>query len=100
MDILAVGVLGMGAAGAAWATVFAQTITAVLVVIRLCRLDPSYALRPLHMKPDKIILRDVVAISIPCGLQSSMYNISNLLVQIKINAFGTVAMAGTRPMGR
>lgn len=100
MDILAVGVLGMGAAGAAWATVFAQTITAVLVVIRLTKLDPSYALRPLHMKPDKITLWDVVRISVPCGLQSSMYNISNLLVQIKINAFGTVAMAGTTAYGK
>ena len=100
MDILAVGVLGMGAAGAAWATVFAQTITAVLVVIRLTKLDPSYALRPLHIKPDKVTLWDVVRISVPCGLQSSMYNISNLLVQIKINAFGTVAMAGTTAYGK
>lgn len=94
MDLLAVGVLKMGVAGAAWATIIAQAITAVLVIIRLCRLNPEYALRPLHMKPDKLTLWDVVRVSIPCGLQSSMYNISNLLVQIKINAFGTVAMAG------
>lgn len=94
MDLLAVGVLKMGVAGAAWATIIAQAITAVLVIIRLCRLNPEYALRPLHMKPDMLTLWDVVRVSIPCGLQSSMYNISNLLVQIKINAFGTVAMAG------
>lgn len=94
MDIVAVAWLGMGVAGAAWATVLAQTITAVLVVIRLCRLNPDYALRPLRMKPDSLILRDLAAISVPCGLQSSMYNISNLLVQIKINSFGTIAMAG------
>lgn len=95
LDLLAVGVLDMGVAGAAWATVIAQAVTAVLVVIRLCRLDPAYALRPLHMKADRIILWDVVRISLPCGIQSSMYNISNLLVQIKINSFGTIAMAGT-----
>lgn len=100
MDIVAVAWLGMGVAGAAWATVLAQTITAVLVVIRLCRLNPDYALRPLHMKPDRVILRDVVAISVPCGLQSSMYNISNFLVQIKINSFGTVAMAGVTAYGK
>ena len=94
MDIVAVAWLGMGVAGAAWATVLAQPITAVLVVIRLCRLNPDYALRPLRMKPDSLILRDLAAISVPCGLQSSMYNISNLLVQIKINSFGTIAMAG------
>lgn len=99
-DLLAVGVLDMGVAGAAWATVIAQAVTAVLVVIRLCRLDPAYALRPLHMKPDRIILWDVVRISFPCGLQSSMYNISNLLVQIKINSFGTIAMAGTTAYGK
>lgn len=94
MDLLAVAVLDMGVAGAAWATVLAQGITAVLVVIRLCRLNPAYALRPLHMKPDKLTLWDVIRVSLPCGLQSSMYNISNLIVQIKINSFGTVAMAG------
>ena len=100
MDIVAVAWLGMGVAGAAWATVLAQSITAVLVLIRLCRLNPDYALRPLHMKPDRVVLRDVIAISVPCGLQSSMYNISNLLVQIKVNTFGTIAMAGVTAYGK
>ena len=100
MDILAVAILDMGVAGAAWATVVAQTITAVLVVIRLCRLNPEYAFRPLHITPDKLMTWDIVRISVPCGLQSSMYNISNLLVQIKINSFGTVAMAGITAYGK
>lgn len=100
MDLLAVGVLNMGVAGAAWATVFAQTITAILVVIRLCRLNPEYAFKPLHIKPDRLTVWDVVRISVPCGLQSAMYNISNLLVQIKINSFGTAAMAGTTAYGK
>lgn len=100
MDLLAVAVLDMGVAGAAWATVFAQAITAVLVVIRLCRLNPDYAFRPLNIRPDRLTVWDVVRISVPCGLQSAMYNISNLLVQIKINSFGTAAMAGITAYGK
>lgn len=100
MDVVAVAWLDMGVAGAAWATVLAQGITAVLVVLRLCRLDADYALRPLHMRPDGVTTWDVVRISVPCGLQSAMYNISNLLVQIKINSFGMIAMAGLTAYGK
>lgn len=100
MDVVAVAWLDMGVAGAAWATVLAQGITAVLVVLRLCRLDADYAFRPLHMRPDGVTTWDVVRISVPCGLQSAMYNISNLLVQIKINSFGMIAMAGLTAYGK
>lgn len=94
LDLLFVAVFGMGAAGAALATVLAQLVSAVLIVLRLTRLREDYRLRPLKMKPDKLSCWDITRISVPCGLQSSMFNISNLLVQAKINSFGSVAMAG------
>ncbi len=94
LDVFMVAVLHWGAAGAAIATVAAQAISAVLVVARLTKLDPAYRFDLLHMRPEGLALWDVVRISIPCGLQGSMYNISNILVQSSINGFGAVAVAG------
>lgn len=94
LDLLLVAVFDMGVAGAAIATVAAQLVSAVLTVIRLTKLDARYRFRPLHMELNALTMWDIIRISVPCGLQSSMFNIANLLVQAKINSFGTAAMAG------
>lgn len=94
LDLLFVAVFNMGVAGAAIATVIAQLVSAVLVVRRLMMLDERYRFHPLHITLDKLTLWDLTRISVPCGLQSSMFNIANLLVQAYINSFGSVTMAG------
>lgn len=94
LDLLFVAIFGWGVSGAALATVLAQLVSAVLTVRRLMKLDERYRFRPLHWDIRKLTLWDLTRISVPCGLQSSMFNISNLLVQARINAFGSVAMAG------
>lgn len=94
LDLLLVAVFDMGVAGAAIATVAAQLVSAVLTVIRLTKLDARYCFRPLRMELNALTMWDIIRISVPCGLQSSMFNIANLLVQAKINSFGTAAMAG------
>ena len=93
-DLIFVALFDMGAAGAALATVAAQLFSAVMVVRRMMLLPESYRFRPLKMRVERLALWDVLRISVPCGLQGSMFNISNLLVQAKINAFGAIAMAG------
>lgn len=94
LDLLLVAVFDMGVAGAAIATVAAQLVSTVLTVIRLTKLDARYRFRPLRMELNALTMWDIIRISVPCGLQSSMFNIANLLVQAKINSFGTAAMAG------
>lgn len=94
LDLLLVAVFDMGVVGAAIATVAAQLVSAVLTVIRLTKLDARYRFRPLRMELNALTMWDIIRISVPCGLQSSMFNIANLLVQAKINSFGTAAMAG------
>lgn len=94
LDLLLVAVFDMGVAGAAIATVAAQLVSAVLTILRLTKLDARYRFRPLHMELNALTMWDIIRISVPCGLQSSMFNIANLLVQAKINSFGTAAMAG------
>lgn len=94
LDIGFVALFDMGAAGVAWATIIAQAVSAVLVVINMMRQPEAYRFDPLKMRFDSQAMKDVIHISIPCGLQGSMFNISNFLVQMKINSFGSVAMAG------
>ena len=100
LDMVFVAGMDMGVVGAAIATVAAQLVSAVLVVIRLTSLHEDYRLRPLKMRMNGITTWDITRISLPCGLQGSMFAISNLLVQSKINSFGSVAMAGVAAYGK
>ena len=94
LDFVFVAWLGMGVVGAALATIAAQLVSAVLVIYRLTKLHEDYRLRPMKMSMNKLVVWDITRISVPCGLQGSMFAISNLLVQSKINSFGSIAMAG------
>ena len=100
LDLFFVAVLNTGVDGAALATVIAQAISAVLCVIRLLKMPEQYRFRFNAISIDAQTCRELVRVSVPCGLQSSMFNISNLLVQAKINSFGSVAMAGIAAYGK
>ena len=93
LDILFVVVLKLGIAGAAIATVLAQIISAVLVVITLCRLPEKIRLDLLHIQVDKALLGRILLIGLPAGLQFITFDLSNLLVQSGINSFGEITTA-------
>lgn len=93
LDILFVVVLKLGIAGAAIATVLAQIISAVLVVITLCRLPEEIRLDLLHIQVDKALLGRILLIGLPAGLQFITFDLSNLLVQSGINSFGETTTA-------
>ena len=94
LDIYSVAVLKMGVAGAAWATVISQLASAVLVCMHLMRAPADMRLGLRDLRLTRYTAWQISKISLACGLQSAMYGISNLLVQIKINTFGSIAMAG------
>ncbi|MCM1100430.1 MAG: MATE family efflux transporter [Clostridium sp.] len=84
----------MGVAGVATATIVSQGISAALVIRCLMVSDADYRLDPakLRIAPDK--LGKMLQIGLPAGLQSSLFSISNVLIQSSVNSFGSVAMAG------
>lgn len=100
LDVLFVAVFRWGVIGAALATVLAQAVSAVLTLLRLFRLDDRYRLHLRELRFDRAMCAQLVRVSVPCGLQSSMFSISNLLVQAKINSFGAIAMAGVAAYSR
>ena len=87
-------VLELDIVGVAWATVIGQTISAILALVRLTRLNHEYNLS--YEKPliDKTVLIRMVKIGLPIGLQGFAFALPNLYVQSHINRFGAAAMAG------
>lgn len=81
-------------AGVAIATIVAQYISAVLIVIRLVHIENACRLNFKKIRIYKEELKDIVKIGLPAGLQSSLFSFSNVLIQSTINSFGSVAMAG------
>lgn len=80
--------------GVAIATVAAQMISCVLVLRCLYRSEGSYQLRFSRLTLKWVYLKQIFQVGIPAGLQSTVINFSNALLQSSVNSFGSVAMAG------
>jgi putative MATE family efflux protein len=93
LDLLFVVVFSLGVAGVGIATVLSQVISAVLVVVALLRTEDSYRLYVRKIRFTSSILRRIVTIGIPAGLQSVMYSVSNIIIQASVNTFGTDTVA-------
>ena len=93
LDLLFVAVLDFGVFGAALATILSQAVSAGMVLFVLLRTDGPHRLRLRQIRFHRRILMQIVRIGIPSGFQSSMYAISNVLIQSSINSFGTDVMA-------
>lgn len=94
LNLLLVIVFHLGVAGVAIATVIAQMISCILVLRCLYKTDSCYQLRfsKLVLKWD--CLKQIFQVGIPAGIQSTVINFSNVLLQSSVNSFGSVAMAG------
>lgn len=94
LDLTFVVVFHMGVAGVGYATVIAQMASAILVVIALIRSDDIYRLELSKMKIDVRMMKRILGIGIPSGIQQSIISLSNVIVQANVNSFGAAAMAG------
>lgn len=94
LNLFFVIVCHMGVEGVALATIISQVVSMVLVLICLMRSEGSIHLeiRKLRLYKDKVL--QIAKVGLPAGLQSSMFAISNTLIQSSINSFGSVAIAG------
>lgn len=100
LDLLFVVVFHWGVFGVAFATILSQLISAVLLMIRLMGTQESYRVELRKIRFHKDILKNVVRIGLPSGLQSVMYSFSNILIQASINSFGTTAIAAWAAIGK
>ncbi len=94
LDYIAVGPLGMGVAGAAWATTISQAVAAVLACLLLIRRLKSVEPEPGVRIFDTSLLGQMTRIAVPTIFQQSCVALSHTILQSLVNSFDTVVMAG------
>ena len=100
LDTLFVIAFGWGIAGVAIATVLAQVVNAGLLTLRLARGTEEYRLTLRDLKLKGVYLVNMLRLGIPAGLQSSMYTVSNTIIQVAVNSLGTVVVASWAMSGK
>ena len=93
LDLLFVGVLHGGVGAAALATVISQALSVILCLIRLTRKGHIYTVTFKELGVNTRLLREIVRVGLPMGIQHSLISFANVLVQTNINSFGSDAMA-------
>lgn len=94
LDILFVGVFHMNVDGVAYATIISQFISAALVMAALMRTDDIYRVELKKIRIDVRMMKRILRLGIPSGIQQSIISFSNVIVQANVNVFGPMAMAG------
>lgn len=94
LDLVFVLVFKMGVEGVAYATVIAQGISAVLVIITLIKSDNCVRFYPGKLKIHWDMLKKIIGVGMPAALQMAVTSFSNVFVQSYVNHFGADCMSG------
>ena len=100
LDVLFVVAFGWGIAGVAVATVAAQVANTLLLTWRLMRGTDEYRLSLRDLRLKGVYLANMLRLGIPAGLQSSMYSVSNMIIQVGVNSLGTIVVASWAMSGK
>ena len=95
LDILFIGILGWGVAGAAWATIIGQAVSFLFSVFYLYKNKEGFGFdfKPVSFKPVLKYTKMILSLGTPMAIQSGFINISMLYVNSMINALGVVESA-------
>lgn len=94
LNLVLVIVFHMGVAGVAIGTIVSQLISSILVLRCLYTSNTSYRLYFSKLGIKTQYLKQIFQVGIPAGIQSTVINLSNALLQSSVNSFGSAAMAG------
>ena len=100
LDLIFVAYLRLGVSGAALATILSQLASAVMVLFVLLRTKSDVRLIPSQLRLEPFWLKKMIYVGLPAGLQSTMYTVSNIIVQATINSFGTNTIAAVTAYGK
>lgn len=95
LNLIAVLIFDLGVAGVAWATVIANIVSALILFVELRKSRGVIHLEVNVMRVDNKLLREIIRIGLPAGIQGMVFSISNLLIQSAINSLGADAMAAS-----
>ena len=94
LNLVLVIVFHLGVAGVAIATTVSQMLSAILLICCLLKEKSLVRLIPSHLRLNFKMMGEILRLGLPAGLQSSLFAISNVLIQSSVNSFGALAMAG------
>ena len=94
LDIVFCGIFRLGVSFAALATIISQFLSVILCLHRLIRINDVYQIHPKEIRLELPVLKSILQLGLPSGLQNSIISLANVVVQSNINAFGKLAMAG------
>lgn len=100
LDVVFVVILKMGVFGVALGTLISQAVSAVLVILTLLHIPNACRLFFREIRFTIPILRNIILIGLPAGLQSVMYSLSNVIIQSSVNSFGTDVIAAWTAYGK
>ena len=94
LDLVFVIAFDMGVRGVGFATIIAQGVSALLISFSLLHSESCVRLRVRDLRINGKMLRKVIRVGIPAGLQMAITGFSNVFVQSYINHFGADCMSG------
>ena len=94
LNVIFVTAFHMDVAGVALATIISQFLSAILVVIALMRRTDACKFIFKKMKLDFNVIKKILKIGLPAGIQSTVFSFSNVIIQSSVNSFGNIAVAG------
>ena len=94
LDFLLVGSLGLGAVGAALATVIGQAISSIVAVFMLIKRDMGFSLSRGDFSPDKRALREILLVGGPIALQDGLIQVSFIVITVIANSRGLIVATG------
>lgn len=95
LNLFFVAVLHMTVNGVAIATVISNAVSSVLLYRKLRTTTREIHLDPKLLRIDGAILKRILQIGLPAGVQSAVFSVSNIVIQSAINSLGTVVMAAS-----
>ena len=100
LDILFVAVFKWGIVGAAIATDLSQAISCVCILVYMYHSSQSYRIRFKEIGFHDNLLKRIIVLGIPTGLQNIIISLSNVIVQASVNSFGATVMASYAAFNR
>ncbi len=94
LNVVFVTLFHMDVAGVALATAISQALSAVLVIYTLMQREDACRLEPKSLRIYLGPLKKILTVGMPAGIQSSVFALSNVLIQSSINSFGAAAVSG------
>lgn len=93
-NALLIYVFEMGVAGVAISNLLSRVFVAVIMIVRINNQSLIlHITKPFNFKPDFKLIKSILRIGIPNGLENSMFQVGKLLTQSLISSFGTAAIA-------